>query len=100
MKKKKEQQYTQTAEYFAKFTGNFTLSAVIKATIEEVIALAEQRTKKKIKDMVVLDVGSGFGAYSFELEKYAKKVIGVEPDPYAYNIATKEAKARKSHVTF
>jgi SAM-dependent methyltransferase len=36
------------------------------------------------KNLKVLDVGSGTGQYSFEIAKYAKTVIGVEPFKSAY----------------
>lgn len=100
MNKPKTKLHDYRQEYLVKFESNFTLTSVIRATVEEVIKLAEKQTGKKIENMSVLDVGSGFGAYSFELEKHAKQVVGVEPDNHAYKVASEEAKRRKSKVKF
>jgi 2-polyprenyl-3-methyl-5-hydroxy-6-metoxy-1,4-benzoquinol methylase len=90
----------QNQQYFKNHESNFISKTVIQSIIKEVIILAEKNTGKKIQDMVVLDVGSGFGGYSFELEKYAKQVVGVEPDTHAYSAAVKEARFKKSKVEF
>ncbi len=50
--------------------------------------------------MRVLDVGSGWGEYSFELGKYVKEVIGIEPYKKVYNVAIKSKSIRKSRINF
>jgi SAM-dependent methyltransferase len=70
-------------------------SIAVKATIDEILTLAEKKIQKKRKDMVVLDVGSGHGIYSKYLAKNVKKVIGVEPYLKAYNASLKFQKKDK-----
>lgn len=43
--------------------------------------------KKPLEELSGLDVGCGSGDYSFALEKYVKKVIGVEPYRPIYECA-------------
>lgn len=56
----------------------------IEAIVEEILSIAEKETGKNRKELIVLDVGSGFGLYSQELGKYVKRVTGVEPFREAY----------------
>jgi|SRR3989344_406570 len=67
----------------------------IKATIDEILNLAEERLDKDRKDLVVLDVGSGHGIYANYLAKKVKKVIGVEPYLNAYKVSLKFQKKNK-----
>jgi len=48
-----------------------------------------------LKDKVILDVGSGTGLSTFDLAKYAKFVIGIEPEKAMRRIALTNAKRRK-----
>lgn len=70
----------------------------IKATIDEILSIAEKRLNKDRKDLVVLDVGSGHGIYSNYLAKIVKRVIGVEPYFNAYKASLKLQK--KNKLTF
>lgn len=56
-----------------------TRAKVVKATVEYILMLISDRIKKPIKELKVLDVGSGSGEYSFEFAKKVKFVVGVEP---------------------
>lgn len=70
----------------------------IRVIVKEILSIAEKETGKDRKELVVLDVGSGFGLYSQELGKYVKKVIGVEPYKEAYEKALELNK--KNNVVF
>lgn len=70
----------------------------IKATINEILNLAEKKLNKDKKSLVVLDVGSGHGIYSNYLAKVVKRVIGVEPYFNAYKASLKLG--RKKKLTF
>lgn len=52
---------------------------VVKSCVKEILLSTKEYFNKPIKEIYVLDVGSGSGEISFELEKYFKKVVGVEP---------------------
>jgi len=54
--------------------------------IRDILAVTKQPGKKN-KDLVVLDVGSGLGKYSYELSKRVKQVVGVEPDRNTFKLA-------------
>lgn len=56
-------------------------------TIRDILTITKKRLGKKNKDLVVLDVGSGLGSYSYELSKRVKHVVGVEPDKNAFKLA-------------
>ncbi len=47
------------------------------------------------KRKVIADIGSGSGLSTFDLAKYAKKVIGIEPENAMRNLAIKNAKKKK-----
>ena len=51
------------------------------------ILTVTRRPGKKNKDLVVLDVGSGSGIYTYELSKKVKQVIGIEPDKNTFKLA-------------
>ena len=57
--------------------------SVVTSTVIHALKLST-KIGKPTKDLIVLDVGSGTGQYSFEIGKYVKKVIGVEPFKQAY----------------
>lgn len=82
MKDNFEQQYYKTRNPVSK------TKEVIKSHVEEVISSIYPYLKKPLKEVSVLDVGSGQGEYSFELAKHVKKVVGVEPyrEPYEVSI--------------
>jgi len=47
-----------------------------------------------LKDRVVLDIGSGTGKSTFELARYARLVIGIEPEDAMLGIAMKRLEGR------
>jgi SAM-dependent methyltransferase len=91
---------TFTQEYFRDFSPSDVPHTVIAATVKEILGIVEKKLGKKAKDLIILDVGSGWGEYTFELEKYVKKVIAVEPYKKVYDISIKNKSLRKSKVEF
>lgn len=77
-----------------------TYSEVVKSTIDEILYYASLELQKTVSKLVVLDVGSGVGKYSFEMEKHVKEVVGVEPFKQVYLEAIKTKKEIKSKVKF
>lgn len=73
---------------------------VVKSTIQEILSIAETKINKPLKELTVLDVGSGTGDYSFELEKYVLKVVGVEPYKSVYLEAIQRKIRLSSKVIF
>lgn len=61
----------------------------IQETIKDILSFAEKALGKSGKEMVALDIGSGFGMYAQELAKHIKKVVAVEPFTGAYEKAIK-----------
>lgn len=59
----------------------------IREIVKEVMSIAEKELGKNRRDLIALDIGSGFGMYSQELGKYVKKVVGVEPFKGAFDKA-------------
>ena len=89
-----------TQEYFRDFSPSDIPHSVIAATVKEILGIAEKELQKNAKELIVLDVGSGWGEYSFEFEKYVKEVVGLEPFKKVYDIAIKSKAGRKSKVKF
>lgn len=87
-------------DYFRDISPSQISHKVISATIKEILVIAEKQLHKKAKELLVLDVGSGWGEYSFELEKYVKRVIGIEPYKKVFDIAIKSKEKKKSSVKF
>lgn len=87
-------------EYFRDISPSEIPHLVISATIKEIIGIAEKELQKKARELKVLDVGSGWGEYSLELEKYVKEVVGLEPFKKVYDIAVRSKVRRKSKVKF
>lgn len=67
---------------------------VIASHVKEIIQTVGDYTSKPLREMDVLDVGSGQGEYSFELGKKVKSVVGVEPYDSAYEIAVQSVYPR------
>ncbi|KKQ95719.1 MAG: Methyltransferase type 11 [Candidatus Woesebacteria bacterium GW2011_GWB1_43_14] len=86
--------------YYKHRTKESVSERVLGAVVQEALKLAEENTSKKISQLVVLDVGSGSGEYSFVLERYVKKVVGVEPYLPKHREAIKGKKKRRSSVVF
>lgn len=87
-------------EYFRDISPSVIPHEVISATIEDILRVAEKELQKKANKLKVLDVGSGWGEYSFELEKHVKEVVGLEPFKKVYDVAIKSKVNRKSKVKF
>lgn len=66
----------------------------IEETIKDILSLAEKELGKSRKEIVALDIGSGFGMYTQELAKQVRKVVGVEPFIGAYEKAIKLNRAK------
>ena len=81
-------------------TSNDLPRQIIIATIDDILRLTMSKLHKREKDLVVLDVGSGFGDYTNELAKRTKKVVGVEPYEKAYSIAKHNGKKYKNLTFF
>src|SRR5258708_23066414 len=76
------------------YSNSETISPkVFQSTVEEILTLAEKKLDKSRKLIEVLDVGSGFGDYSIPLAKQVKKVIGIEPNRQAYDLAVTKNKS-------
>lgn len=92
--------FTQTyiEKYIKKGVFSPVPDLVVKETVKEILNIAKKEIKKPIKKLNVLDIGCGLGEYSFELEKYVSKVIGVEPYDLLYDKAVKTKKIKKSKV--
>lgn len=73
---------------------------VVKSAIQEILSITKAKINKQLKELNVLDVGSGTGEYSFELEKHVKKVVGVEPYKPVYSKATERKRKLRSKVIF
>ena len=73
---------------------------IISAGIKEILKVAEQNLNMPIKDLVVLDVGAGRGDYTFGIEEYVKKVVGVEPDKFHFQQAIKTKGQKHPKVKF
>jgi len=73
---------------------------IAKSLIKEVLFLVQKELDKPIKEISVLDVGSGYGGYAFEIEKQVKKVVGVEPFFPAYQKAIEQKRKIHSKIEF
>lgn len=90
-------------EYFGRVKKEEYVSRkAIESTVNEILNIASDEIKIPQKDLVVLDIGSGYGFYSLELARHVKCVIGVEPFKDAFEIAEKRKKEAKvgMKVTF
>ncbi len=87
-------------EYFKGRSPSDIPHSVIAATVKEILNIAENKLHKKASELKVLDVGSGWGEYAFELESYVKEVVGVEPYKKLCDVAVKNKFKRKSKVVF
>lgn len=87
-------------QYFVRRSQKKLSQRIVSSTIDEIIIFAESRLNQRAKNLKVLDVGCGTGDYAFELEKYVKKVIGVEPFQRAFKKALKRRQSLNSNVIF
>lgn len=67
--------------------GNFVTDKMYEDTVIDILNLCKFKNQKEIS---VLDVGSGFGKYSFALANKVKEVVGVEPFKQAFEISVKD----------
>lgn len=84
--------------YYKHHRFSYQSKAVVVSQVKEIISVVQKNSPKSLKKMVVLDVGCGCGEYSFEIEKYVKKVVGVEPYKYVYMKAVKKKNRIGSRV--
>lgn len=73
---------------------------VASSVVKEILYWAKKELGIPTKQLTVLDIGSGYGKYSFELEKYVKKVVGVEPFSQVYKKAMNKKEEINSKVNF
>jgi len=76
---------------------NTLIKKIANSLTVEILAIASKKLKMKPSDMVVLDVGSGYGVYAEAFSKKVKKVVAVEPYKKAHNVARKKT---KKNLTF
>jgi len=86
-------------KYYKHRTWKTVPRAIIASAVKEILHTAEVEINKPLKELVVLDVGCGSGEYSFALEKYVKKVVGVEPYKPIYDRAVINKRNFKSRVS-
>lgn len=86
---------------YYKYRREKTVSkSIVNSAVEEILSVARLELKRPLKELTVLDVGCGSGEYSFALEKYVKKVVGVEPYGPIYECALVNKRKLKSRVLF
>ena len=73
---------------------------VIASHVKEIFDTVRDFTTKPLKEMDVLDVGSGQGEYCFKIEEKTRSIIGVEPYKPAYEVAIEKQKSINSKVKF
>ena len=73
---------------------------VISSHVREIINATSPHLRTPFHKVVMLDVGSAKGEYSFEFEKYVKRTVAVEPYAEPYKIAQHEKKILNSKVKF
>src|SRR6185369_6553448 len=86
--------------YFQGTSPKSIKNSVIETTVDEIIAIAKDRLKKPSKTMRVLDVGAGWGEYTFAINDNVQEIIAVEPYKKLYVKALKNKKIRRSKVKF
>lgn len=80
---------------------NFLLpERVFKATVSEILEIAEKELNKTSRDLTVLDVGSGKGEHTIELARRVKIAIGLEPYKPSYNVALRLKSKSRSKAFF
>lgn len=90
----------QDQAYYQKRDSKAKSGIVVNSHINEVILTVKGEIPTSLKNSIVLDVGSGTGEYCFGIEKYVKKVVGVEPYKEAYEQALRKRESLKSKVEF
>ena len=86
--------------YFQGLSPESVKHEVIVETVKEVLKLAKKELNKPISSLRVLDVGSGWGEYAFELERHVKEVVAVEPYEPLHLKAIENKRLRKSKARF
>lgn len=75
-------------------------SKIVKSCVREIISTVKRYLKKDITSINVLDMGAGKGEYAIEMARYFKKVVGVEPNKKAYDIARKAIPTKLDNLSF
>lgn len=86
--------------YYRYRTWKAVPKPIVNSVVDEILKIARLELKKPLKQLVVLDVGCGSGAYSFALERYVKRVVGVEPYKPMYDRAVRNKRRFRSNVSF
>jgi len=69
--------------------GNFVTDKMYQDTVADILNLCNFTNLSGVK---VLDVGSGYGKYSFAIAKKVNKVVGIEPFKDAFDVSVTENK--------
>src|SRR3989344_3159300 len=90
-----KQLYYHRAKY-VKNTGTIRRRKIVRDAVKHIVETASEKYgKENIKNLVVLDVGSGIGEFTLELAKHFKKIVAVEPYEYAYKESIKRFRKSK-----
>lgn len=91
---------TNIQRYFRLADWKLIPQKIVDAAIEDILCVSKRELRKPISNLSVLDVGCGAGSYSFGIEKYVKKVIGIEPYKKVFKQAQINKKEFRSKVIF
>ena len=72
----------------------------VRDAIKDILSVTRVELKTPVNNLEVLDVGCGAGSYCFGIEKYVRKVVGVEPYKTAYEQALVNKKRFGSKAVF
>lgn len=87
--------------YTEGFSSSPVSHRVVEETVRDILKITKKELKKPASKLSVLDVGSGWGEYSFAFAKHIKNIVGVEPYDRLYFAAVKKKKEkRQSNVRF
>lgn len=75
-----------------KMHTDLTLKKIAHSLTGDILTIASKKLKMEPRNMLVLDVGSGYGLYAEEFSKKVKRVVAVEPNKKAYDAACRKTK--------
>src|SRR6266487_1000702 len=90
----------QSQNYFDFKKMNLHPKEVVDAVIKDVLHTAKIELSTPINKIKVLDVGCGTGSYTFGIEMFVNKVVGLEPFNPAYEEALKNKRKLESKASF
>lgn len=91
---------TRNYPYYFDPSSQGVNSRIVKSCVKEIILTAKSYLKENISSMSVLDMGAGKGEYAMEMARHFKKVVGVEPNKRAYDIARNSIPAKLNNIVF